>query len=381
MTLYGLCHNASYAESRLSPARAQRYGARLARTIVYGSDESRAAVIANARDLQAAGVETLVVVTTETTGHAVDDLDAWTHWIAAFLDEAQGAVYAIEPGNELDTPGWTMSDGAPISDELIIAIGRRAAEVCRYRGVLCTSPSLLTGPEEGRFEAVARGLAGHVQAMAVHPYYCAVGGVPDRPETRQEYPPPLRAHRWRYGAVEEKAAVCERLGHGLPVWFTELGCPVGFDAITAQEQALWTYHLRRFQHPAVEVALQFCLTDAMVPQAEIDEQKYWGITDAQGEKVSALMLAGYTTPPRPVTTPTGGLSMPSSYRVGPGVLEAMRQHGDQPGSDECYYPVGAKTSQWSETMALSGAIYRYLFATNQTYRFPPDQTAAALVRN
>jgi len=372
VTLYGLCANASYPESRLSVAAAQRYGARWMRTIVYGSNDSRAAVIANARALQAAGVDTLVVVTTETTGRVVDDLDGWASWIDEFLNEAQGAVTAIEPGNELDTPGWTTSTGEFISDDLIIAIGRRAAEVCRRHGVLCTSPSLLTGPEEGRFEAVAKGLAGYVDAMAVHPYYCSVGGVPNRPETRSQYPPELRQDRWRFGKIEEKAAVCERLGHGLPTWFTEAGCPVGFDGITPQEQALWSYALRRFQHPSIEVVLQFCLTDAMVPQGELDEQKFWGITDDRGEKVSALMLAGYTTPSEP-PAPKEDDPMAKQYTVGTGVLEAMRAHGDEPGSDECYYPVGAKESQWSETMGKSGTIYRYLFATNQTHRFPPDQ--------
>lgn len=373
MTLYGLCHNATFAESRLSVASAQRYGARWTRTIVYGDDASRRAVIASARDLQTAGVDTLVVVTTESTGGVVDDLDHWTRWIDAFLAEADGAITAIEPGNELDTPGWTTSTGDPISDALIIAIGRAAAEVCHRHGVLCTSPSLLTGPEEGRFEAVARGLAGVVDAMAVHPYYCAVEGVPDRPELRAEYPPHLRRYRWRYGALEDKATVCERLGHGLPTWFTEAGCPVGFDAITADEQAIWSVNLQRFQHPAIEMVMQFCISDAMVPQGEIDEQKYWGITDHAGhEKPSARALAGHRPSTKPGAPGKDDVMPQPRYTVGTGVLEAMRQHGDEPGSDECYYPIGAKASQWSETMATSGAIYRYLFATNTTYRFPPD---------
>jgi GH25 family lysozyme M1 (1,4-beta-N-acetylmuramidase) len=53
------------------------------------------------------------------------------------------------------------------------------------------------------------------------------------------------------------------------------------------------------------------------------------------------------------------------YAVGEGVLAAMAEHGDQPGSDEVY-----PNPFWSETMSTNGTYYRWLKATGQTFRYP-----------
>jgi GH25 family lysozyme M1 (1,4-beta-N-acetylmuramidase) len=54
-----------------------------------------------------------------------------------------------------------------------------------------------------------------------------------------------------------------------------------------------------------------------------------------------------------------------AYSVGAGVLAAMAEHGDQPGSDEVY-----PNPFWSETMSTNGTYYRWLKATGQTFRYP-----------
>jgi len=89
------------------------------------------------------------------------------------------ADHAVEPGNDLDTPGWTTSDGGPITDELIIRIWRAAAKVCHCHSVLCLSPSLLTGPGEGRFQQVAAGIV--LQRPFPEPYLL----LPIRPLTTE----------------------------------------------------------------------------------------------------------------------------------------------------------------------------------------------------
>lgn len=57
--------------------------------------------------------------------------------------------------------------------------------------------------------------------------------------------------------------------------------------------------------------------------------------------------------------------LPASYAVGDGVRALMAEHGEEPASDEVY-----PNAFWSETMATSGAYYRWLKATGQTFRYP-----------
>ena len=172
MTQLGYCHNATFREARITPALAQALGIQWVRTIVYDPtnpgvpqhSESWNDVIASAAELKGVGVETLVVFNSESYGGAVENVDQMASRLNDFLTQANGAVRAIEPGNELDDPKFN------VSDDLIIRIGRAAAAVCKQHNVICLSPSLLTGPEEGHFETVANGLAGHINARAVHPY-------------------------------------------------------------------------------------------------------------------------------------------------------------------------------------------------------------------
>jgi hypothetical protein len=292
MTQLGFCHNATFPESRITPEMATRLGIQWVRTIVY--DPSKHAnsfddVIASAAELKADGVNvnTLVVFNSESFmpagvdgGH--DNIPLMTERLDAFLTQANGAVAAIEPGNELDHEAEFHLD-----DQTIVKIGLAAAEVCRRHNVKCLSPSLLTGPEEGHFETIARGLGGQIDAMAVHPYYCSIDGKP--------------WDRFVYDSVEHKSQICDQLGRqplGLSTWFTELGCPTG-DAwlvtlgeeklaeirnrigreptLNSIDQAAFTAALRRFQHPAIEVVFQFALFDTMVPIEERAIGKDFGL--------------------------------------------------------------------------------------------------------
>jgi hypothetical protein len=290
MTQSGICHNACFSDTTLTRALAFDLQPAWARTIVIPGSEQ--AVIDAARDVAVAGVKTEVVYTTQSAACAVDNLNAYTAALDRFLSQANGAVQAIGIMNELDTPGWTDSHGSPITDALIIAVAAAGAAVCRRHGVLAIAPSFLGGPAEGRFEHVAAGLVGVVDAMAVHPYFRSIGGFP-------------RAG-WIYGTVEDAAEDCRRLSSGLPVWFDEAGCPTIYDSVGQQGQADYTTALRAFQHPSIPVICQFALHDGVGGPDEIAQGKDWGLIATGGARKEAYhaYAEGPGGVPVPVPVPT-----------------------------------------------------------------------------
>jgi hypothetical protein len=303
MTVVGICHNATFEQSRIKVAQAQDLGVTWVRTIVYdpNGDPAHAQswndTIASARELKEQNVFTLVVFNTESYGGDVTDIALMASRLDDFLTQADGAVSAIEPGNELD-----HEDPArgifPVPNNIIVSIGAAAAEVCHRHNVKCLSPSLLKGPEEGSFEAVATGLAGVVDAMAVHPYYCSIGGQP--------------WDRFIFDTVEHKADICagtDRNPGQLKTWFTEVGCPTTdfwfptlgqpkLDEITArigrvptigpEQQIAFASAVRAFQHDAIEVIFLFTLFDTAVPEEERAIGKDFGLIDIDGGEKGSL---------------------------------------------------------------------------------------------
>ena len=57
--------------------------------------------------------------------------------------------------------------------------------------------------------------------------------------------------------------------------------------------------------------------------------------------------------------------MADSFMVGPGIVAAMK-------SDEIFTHRNRPEPLWSEAMGQNGTIYRWVKATNTTYRFPAD---------
>lgn len=64
--------------------------------------------------------------------------------------------------------------------------------------------------------------------------------------------------------------------------------------------------------------------------------------------------------------------MPNDFVVGPGIAQAMANDGTAPASDEIFTHGNRAETQWSESMGQNGTLYRWVKATNTTYRFPPD---------
>jgi len=74
------------------------------------------------------------------------------------------------------------------------------------------------------------------------------------------------------------------------------------------------------------------------------------------------------------------IPMAHTHSVGPGASYAMAEDGTKPASCELYYPLGRgpnDPAEFSETMGRNGTLYRYVFDTNTTHRFPPDPATAA----
>jgi hypothetical protein len=67
--------------------------------------------------------------------------------------------------------------------------------------------------------------------------------------------------------------------------------------------------------------------------------------------------------------------MPTTFVVGPGIAQAMTQDGTTPASDEVYVHGNRPESEWSEAMGRNGKIYRWVPATNRTYRSSPGAAA------
>ena len=114
--------------------------------------------------------------------------------------------------------------------------------------------------------------------------------------------------------------------------------------------------------PRAKVAVAFCHSDEFgVPD--------FGMLDSEGRlkpSATAFLQASKIVPEKEEPVPK------TTYKVGQGILDAMAAKNDEPATDELYTPSGKKAAQWSEAMGKSGTIYRYLFDTNETHSFAPD---------
>ena len=133
--------------------------------------------------------------------------------------------------------------------------------------------------------------------------------------------------------------------------YSAFGWPVTVTEYDATTKAMHTWMARNMSG-----AYAFCWSDAMVPGFGLIERPA-----AYAEFVAANRLEE----PMPA----------KKFTVGPGVLEQMKQSGDEPATDEIYHPITAASGkhQYSETFGKSGTRYVYVFDTNTTYRFSPTR--------
>ena len=60
------------------------------------------------------------------------------------------------------------------------------------------------------------------------------------------------------------------------------------------------------------------------------------------------------------------------FSVGDGMRALMARRGDVPASDEIYFKNAAGKDQFSEAVAASGRMYRYIFSQNKTVSYSAE---------
>ena len=135
MTEVGLCHNANYPETRLTPAAIDATDRSMRARLPTGADDLRyyRPTLESCRDLAGLGVTNLVVFNTEAYEGPLRNIELMAERLHAFLklakDEYDAPVHAIEPLNEIDTPNWDDGEGGPLTAELILDYTYRAHSV------------------------------------------------------------------------------------------------------------------------------------------------------------------------------------------------------------------------------------------------------------
>jgi hypothetical protein len=288
MTELGLCHNANYAETRLTTDAVERYRPRHARTITYWSDDLRyyRRTLESCRELAAHGVTNLVVFNTEAFGGAIKDIDLMAERLHAFLklaqDEYDSPVHAIEPLNEIDTPNWDDGAGGPLTTDLILEYTYRVHSVATEMFEVETlGPSFLGGPSSELPVAVLGALAadGRIKTAAFHMYGRSVGDEP--------------SPGWLFGTVEQGIAELEQHIGDMQVDLTEGGCWTVFDGLGEEAQRRFVEALCAFQHPRVRRNYLFAYNDACCSPGELEVGKDFGLEDVTGRlKLAAAAFRG-----------------------------------------------------------------------------------------
>jgi hypothetical protein len=308
------------------------------------------------RQLASVNVHTLLVVARESVG---DRTFAQT---ARLFGERYGSIVsAWQLGNEPDhesPSSWTLP-------------GPRLSELAReFRAVLPGGARIITGGlvsgHPGYLDSVDLGL---FDAIAIHPY----GRRPTR-----DWPNPT----WGTGYVGDLLELYAPIRK--PIWITEVG--ISSDEVGEQLQADYVERIGccLAERTDVAVTFHFCMHAYQgfgVVRPNGAEKPACAAFRRACSHAAALPRREQPIMPEPIT-----LDPPRrEFAVGPGVRALMKQHGDEPATDEIFHPRTDKAAkptvdgqhQFSETFGTSGARYVYLFATNQTYRFSPTPGSAA----
>jgi len=312
-------------DMRLSPHFAAAVRSRWLRVVLL-PDVDLTTWIDEAHEL---GIKIIGAVARESIGEMTYE-QAAEHYAELY----DGRLDALQVGNESDhdsSSSWVMTP-AELNALLLVFNEAFGFEI------LIIGPGLVSGLP-GYLLEVNLDL---VDAIAVHPY----GQRPNDSEDWSELP-------GNFGNVNDLLDGYAQFDR--PIWITEVGVSTTECSETFQARYCMAMLSTLKQRTDVPVVCWFCADDAMVPK--------FGLFEVEPKLAVAAFIEAAEEDPVPAP----------NYTVGPGVLAKMTEDGTTPGSDECYYPVGVKPSQWSETMGKNGTIYRYLFATNETYRFPPDQ--------
>lgn len=286
MTDVGICHNATFPQSRLGVGLAKRLKPKRARTITYWRPDrsSWRATLDSCRDLAEIGIRNLVVFNTEAYGGELRDIDRLQTALREFLtlarDEYASPVHGIEPINEADTRGWTIgAGGGPISAQWCADVAHAAHDVATAMFQVETiGPSFLGGPTSDMVAQTAHLLAaaGKIKTFSIHMYGRSLMGEP--------------VPGWIWGTVEQGLDELLPLIGDMQIDLTEGGCwtvdgPYGPEGQKRFVQAHCT-----FQHPRVRASYLFAANDWTASDTEIAVGKDFGLIDREGREKPALAM-------------------------------------------------------------------------------------------
>lgn len=283
----------------------------------------------------------------------------WSGWESAIelLCRSSYPPFAIEVGNEFDL-FWQHNEN-DVPPDFAADLIRRASRIAHNYGIKIIATSV-AGP---RWAEYLSGMADLCRDEAdyfnIHPYG-------QRPENWGTYP-------WGHGELYDTIDHAWRIA-GKPIFCTEIGVKVG-DAGDEEKVSWWmkaaadTLKRLRSEGKLAEAAW-FAWRDQVGAPWERGPQAF-GLLREDGSRRPAWSTFSELARQEPGT---GGEETPV-FTVGIGVQEQMRRFDDEPATDEIYHPIGSGAGhhQYSETFGRSGRRYVYVFSTNQTYIYPPEQ--------
>lgn len=235
----------------------------------------------------------------------------WAQNIAMFRDRYPGLIDSTQLGNEPDHVSPSSWTMSQAGLSQLLQVGRNVLGQDAY----IVGAGLVSGNPDWASGADWR----PVSALACHPY------------AKQPGSPELDWLLGRYAA------------YGRPLWVTEYHArSIGMAAALRDD-------------PRLEAALAFCYSDSMVPGFGLIEDP--------------AALADYTA------AASGGQPVPvDRFVVGQGMRDLMAKHHDFPASDEVYFKGYGGRDAFSEAVAGSGRMYRFVPATGKTFSYPPEDT-------
>lgn len=276
----------------------------------------------------------------------------WSGWeracniIAATYDDR---VRIVGCGNELDLWHLQPPIGQPdprLTPAFAAELVRRASPILRPAGIKVAMSSVASGSWPAYLADMARHCAGAADYCDLHLYAKALNGVPVGAgwQTAQD-------------ALNEARRIS-----GLPVIASEAGIKID-DAGGRNAQAQWAAGLGSL---SAELVCSWCWHDRMASPGELGGQAF-GARGLYGQ-AKPLWFAL-----QQLFKGTGGTPVPGDgFSVGDGMRALMARRGDKPAANELYFKDANGRDQWSECMAASGRLYRYVFSTNTTHSFTPE---------
>lgn len=313
------------------------------RSIVYSFDEFDAAL-----QRLPASVKVCALLRKE-CAEVGPNYENWDAAVLQFSRRFEGRVLACEADNEADLNGDPPSQS--------VSLVRRAKPILNAAGMKAILTSV-AGPDWQGYLAECRRLLGPNGADygALHPYGSRAGNYP--------------APTWGFGEISAQVRRAHEI-LGLPIAVTECGIKVR-DAGGESQQATWIVRanesLAALDSDVMPFATLFCLGDKMGSPGEHGLDGF-GLMRLDGSRRPAWGAFSAVNG----GANSGGQPVPGdNFVVGDGMRALMAKRGDVPAANELYFKDAAGRDQWSECMAVSGRLYRYVFSTNTTHSFTPE---------